>query len=89
VNRDQTLEALEAQPVDHEVVVNVSGMYVELSGIRYDPEREAIVVDVQPEDLTDALRRFFRMTPMGRGGQHALTSNKPRRVLTCDIWSSD
>ena len=67
VNRDETLQALESQPVGSEVVVNVSGTYVELTGIRYDQERQSIVVEVLPEDLTDALRRIFRTTVVDWG----------------------
>ena len=66
MNRDEALRVLEAHPFDHEVVVNVLGTYAELSGIRYDAERQSIVVEVLPEDLTDALSRFFRMSSVDR-----------------------
>lgn len=72
MNRDETRKALEAQPIDAEVVVNVSGTYVELTGIRYDSDRQSIVVEVLPEDLTDALRRFVTIAPGDRGARNSL-----------------
>jgi len=58
MNRDDAVKALGAQPFDHEVVVNVAGTYVDVVRIRHDERRQAVVLDLQPDDVQDILDGF-------------------------------
>jgi hypothetical protein len=70
--RDELTSALKAQPFDHEIVVAVSGTYVDVSRVRSDPDRDVIVIELLLDDLRDAVSRFFRSAPECRGGGNSL-----------------
>jgi hypothetical protein len=65
VNRDETVLALEAQPFDTDVQVNVGGFYLDVAAIRFDERRHAIVVELFGEDAEQAMRHFLRTGPPG------------------------
>jgi hypothetical protein len=63
VNRADLVEALEAQPFETDVVVNVGGFLIDVSSIDFDPRRHTIVLELFPDDAEDALRHFLRGGP--------------------------
>jgi hypothetical protein len=63
VNRDDAISAIAAQPFDADIRVNLIGRYVDITFVRYDPARGAIVLDLDPEDVDCVLRSFFRARP--------------------------
>ncbi|GID28441.1 hypothetical protein [Paractinoplanes brasiliensis] len=56
VQRDDLVRALEVQPHNSDVRVRLGGIDVDLIRTDYDTERDAIVLDIHPDDLEDALR---------------------------------
>jgi hypothetical protein len=65
VNRDETVEALTAQPFGTDVQVNVGGFYLDVAAIRFDERRHAIIIELFDEDAEQAMRHFLRADPLG------------------------
>jgi hypothetical protein len=63
VNRDDAISAIAAQPFDADIRVNLIGRYVDITFVRYDPARGAIVIDLDPDDVDCILQAFFRRRP--------------------------
>ena len=63
MNRDDVISAIAAQPFDADVRVSLIGRYVDITFVRYDPERGAIILDLDPDDVECILRTFFRRRP--------------------------
>jgi hypothetical protein len=72
MNRDDFLKAVAAQPFDQEVVVDLSGTYVGVVRVDYDPDREAIVLTPQGDDVDSILHRFVRKTARCPGAGNSL-----------------
>lgn len=58
VLRDDLIRALQAQPHNEDVRLEIGELFVDLTKIDYDPGRETIVLTPQPEDVEDALTRL-------------------------------
>lgn len=65
MNRDEAVMALQAQPFDTDVQVNVGGFVIDVAAIRFDERRHTIVIELFGQDAEEALRQFLRA---GRSG---------------------
>ena len=63
MNRDDVISAIAAQPFDADIRVNLIGRYVDITFVRYDSARGAIILDLDADDVECILRTFFRRRP--------------------------
>ncbi|MCO8272686.1 hypothetical protein M1L60_19005 [Actinoplanes sp. TRM 88003] len=55
MRRDELIKALEAQPHDTDVQVDISDFLLDVVRISYNDERAAIVLGIAEEDLEDVI----------------------------------
>jgi hypothetical protein len=72
MNRDETVKALETQPYDTDVQVNVGGFLIDVTEVTFDKGRHAIVVELFEEDAEQAMRHFFRAGRLEPGSGNSL-----------------
>ncbi|MGK5682510.1 hypothetical protein [Actinoplanes sp. URMC 104] len=54
--RDELVKALEAQPWNTDVRLRVGKIDVDVTRVDHDPDREAIILEIHPDDLEGAVR---------------------------------
>lgn len=59
MNRDWLVKGVEAQTFDTDVQVNVGGFLIDVSRVRFDERRHAIVLDLFEDDTKEVLRRMY------------------------------
>lgn len=67
MTRDEAVKALEAQPFDTDVQVNVGGFLIDVTQIDFDEPRHSIVLELCSEDAEQAMRYFLRAGPCRYG----------------------
>ncbi len=59
MTRDDITRAIDAQPFDTDVQVNVGGYLIDVTLVRYDERRHSIVLELFADDTRDALVRLL------------------------------
>ena len=57
MNRDELVACLVQLPGQSDIVVEVGGLHLDITALRYVRDRDRIVLSMEPDDVRDAVRR--------------------------------